>query len=120
MVTEEKKGSLWAWFRDETNRKVVAWFGSGLVVVASGLWVVHEKYGPGAKKGSPPVPTSSVTIHGRGVVAGRDVNQGTIVGKPASDSDPGVQKPSSSKVVIGGDGVVGGRDVNTGTVVFGD
>lgn len=120
MATEEAGNSLWTWLRDETNRKVIAWFGSGLVVVVSALWVAYEKFDPAAKKASIPVPTRSVTVHGDGVVAGRDVNQGTIIRQKAEDSDTGAKTPKSSSVVIGGDGVVGGRDVNTGTVVFGD
>lgn len=120
MAPEEYGGGIWGWLRDETNRKVIAWFGSGLVIVTSGLWVVYQKYDPVAKKVSPPVPTSSVTISGDGVVAGRDVNQGTVVGNPVPGAELGEQAPTSSTVVIGGDGVVGGRDVNTGTLVFGD
>jgi hypothetical protein len=113
--------TCWTWLRDETNRNIIAWVGSGLVVAASGLWIGYEKLDKGGGEASPAAAvTKTVTIQGKGIVAGRDVNQGVIVGKPADEQNASAQTPSSNTVVIGGDGVVGGRDVNTGSLVFED
>lgn len=117
MAVIETCKTCWSWLRDETNRKIIGWIGSGLVVAASGLWISYEKRD---EKSGPPVATSTMTVHGDGVVAGRDVNQGVIVGKPTGEKNPDAQTPYSSNIEVQGDGVVGGRDVNTSTVVFGD
>jgi len=35
-------GGVWEFFRNESNRIVIAWAGGGIVVVISGLWAVFK------------------------------------------------------------------------------
>jgi hypothetical protein len=121
---EQSNGNIWSWMRDETNRKVLAWIGSGLVAVATGAWVLYEKWDEQRTEveeaSAPADPTQRVSIGGSGIVAGRDVNQGSFsrtTGAEGSDADA---TPISSDIRIGGDGVVGGRDVNTDSIRIGD
>jgi hypothetical protein len=119
MATEAKGSGLWSWLRDETNRKVIAWLGSGIVVVSSGLWVAYEKFNPVAKKASAPAPTSSVVVYGGAIMAGRDVNQVTSARKHAEESAKG-PPAAAENGAISSDVDAAGGDVNRGVVAFPD
>jgi hypothetical protein len=122
---EQPNTSIWTWVRDETNRKVLAWIGSGLVAAATGAWVIYEKWDEKRSEvaeasTASEAPTQRVSIGGNGIVAGRDVNQGSFSASTGADG-PGADAPAvSSDISIGGDGVVGGRDVNTDSIRIGD
>lgn len=58
---------IWEWLRDGENRKVIAWIGSGLVVLLGA--VLYQSAGPGA---DPPTPSQSTTV-GTGIGTTGDV-----------------------------------------------
>ena len=60
--------SIWRWLRDDENRKVVAWIGSGLVVAVGALVYQNSTLGP-ASGTAHPAPPVNVTV-GEGVGVG--------------------------------------------------
>lgn len=91
MASRRSVHPLWAWLRDETNRTIIAWIGSGLVVVASGSWVLYQYLEDTHK---PAVTVSTV--------------------------DPAQLPPQGPKIDITGDGMVAGEDlIIDGDVNFG-
>ncbi|WP_296896306.1 hypothetical protein, partial [Thiohalocapsa sp.] len=87
-------------------------------------WVIYEKWDEKraevAEAGAPEAPTQRVSIGGNGIVAGRDVNQGSFSASTGADGSGADAPAVSSDISIGGDGVVGGRDVNTDSIRIGD
>jgi hypothetical protein len=74
---------MWNWLKDPENRKVLAWLGSGLVVVAGGAWAVFTYFHPPDTGGGKP----SVQVE-HGVGAGGDVSVGgdlNVSGPDTSD-----------------------------------
>jgi hypothetical protein len=74
---------MWHWLKDPENRKVLAWLGSGLVVVAAGLWTVFTYLYPPDSGSTPP----SVQVE-HGVGAGGNISVGgdlNVSGPDASD-----------------------------------
>jgi hypothetical protein len=68
---------VWSFLTDEHNRTVLAWIGSGVVVVAGGVWAVFKfVLSKRTSKKSAPTPTVSAT-HG-GIAAGRDIRDSKI------------------------------------------
>jgi len=80
--------SIWNWLRDEENRKVVAWIGSGLVVAVGAL--IYQNATPGPEPGAAG-PSPSVNV-GEGVGVGGnmqvdgDVNVGS--GQQGDEESP--------------------------------
>lgn len=62
---------MWDWLKDPENRNVLAWLGSGLVVLAGGLWAVFTYLHPAESGSSSP----SVQVE-QGVGAGGDIEVG--------------------------------------------
>jgi hypothetical protein len=62
---------MWHWLKDPDNRSILAWLGSGLVVVAGGLWAVLLYLYPAESGSSSP----SVQVE-QGVGAGGDISVG--------------------------------------------
>ena len=74
---------MWNWLKDPANRGVLAWLGSGLVVVAAGLWTVFTYFYAPDPRGAQP----NVQIE-HGVGAGGDISVGgdlKVSGPDASD-----------------------------------
>lgn len=73
MAREEQSyfASIWRWLRDDENRKVVAWIGSGLVVAIGALAYQNSTPGPGSGTANPPLPVN-VTV-GKGVGVGGNI-----------------------------------------------
>jgi hypothetical protein len=68
---------MWDWLKDPENRKVLAWLGSGLVVVAAGLWTVFTYlYPPDAGSTRPRVQVEHDVGAGGDISVGGDVNIG--------------------------------------------
>ena len=68
---------LWSFLRDANNREVLAWFGAGVVVVASGIWAVL-RYFVSRNKAKDRVPGSTVTAVGGAIATGRDIRESKI------------------------------------------
>lgn len=97
MTNTGRQGGLWEWLRDESNRKVMAFLGSGLVAVVSGLWVAYQS-GFFASGTSP-----------------------EKVPEAAAQTAPATDPQAPANVVVGGDGVAVGGDFNQkGDIRFGD
>ena len=45
--------SLWRFLRDKRNQQVLGWLGGGLVVAATGLWVVLVYFYPSVESPNP-------------------------------------------------------------------
>ena len=68
---------IWSFVQDESNRAVLAWIGSGVVVVAGAIWAVLKfVLSKGAGKSAPTPPT--VTASHGGIAAGRDIRNSKI------------------------------------------
>ena len=94
-INNNALAAFWSWLSNEQNRKILAWIGSGVVVVISGLWVAFQS--PGDKpststaKSSPATP--SVIASEGGVAAGGNITIGgdvTTIAPPAA-TDPAPQ-----------------------------
>ena len=82
--------SLWGFLRDKSNQQVLGWLGGGLVVVATGLWVVFVYFFPAGKspEAKSPEPTPpSVQANCGGIAIGRDVSGSTITAGTTTNSD---------------------------------
>jgi hypothetical protein len=76
---------VWSFLLDENNRTLLAWIGSGVVVIAGGVWaivkfVLSKKSGDSASS-----PTVSAS-HG-GVAAGRDIRGNIDTGRREKQAD---------------------------------
>jgi hypothetical protein len=69
-------GSFWSFLLDENNRAILAWLGSGLVVVVGALWTVFKFVFRRPTVKPEPAPTILAT-HGS-IVAGRDIRDSKI------------------------------------------
>jgi hypothetical protein len=73
--------AFWRFLRDKRNQQVLGWLSGGLVVVATGLWVVFIYFFPPPKspetKLSGPVPVSVQADRG-GIAIGGSVSGSTI------------------------------------------
>ena len=68
---------IWSFLTDEQHRTVLAWIGSGVVVVAGGVWAVFKfVLSKRTQKTSAPAPTVSATQGG--IAAGRDIRDSKI------------------------------------------
>lgn len=67
--------SLWTFVGQERNRAVLGWVGSGLVVLATGLWAVITFAFPD-KPSAPALPTTACAQ--QGIAAGRDAAHNSI------------------------------------------
>jgi hypothetical protein len=74
---------MWDWLKDPENRNVLAWLGSGLVVLAGGLWAVLVHLHPAESGGSAP----SVQVE-QGVGAGGDISVGGDLNVSGPDAAP--------------------------------
>jgi hypothetical protein len=84
---------FWTWLRDDTNRNILAWLGSGLVALASGFWVLYQYP---EKDKEPAAPKSTATpapqdaglaiqvVVGGDLTAGKDLNIGSTVSESAN------------------------------------
>ena len=87
--------SFWRFLRDKHNQQVLGWLGSGLVVVATGLWVAFVYFLPPPKSPEAKSPQSSspaVQADRGGIAIGGDVSGTTITGGTITSSD-GAPKP---------------------------
>lgn len=64
--------NIWNFVKDPSNRDVITWIGSGVVVVVGGLWAVFRFL---LSKKTPAAPRTIVTADRGSTAAGRDVNQ---------------------------------------------
>jgi len=67
---------FWSFLQDDNNRAVLAWIGSGIVVVVGAVWAVLKfLFSRGTKKS---VPTPTVKAAHGGIAAGRDIRGNKI------------------------------------------
>jgi hypothetical protein len=82
--------AFWRFLRDKHNQQVLGWLGGGLVVLATGLWVVVVYFFPPLKSSEPrssePMPPSVQADCG-GVAIGGNVSGSTIAGGATTSSD---------------------------------
>jgi hypothetical protein len=80
--------SFWRFLRDKRNQQVLGWLGGGLVVAATGLWVVIAYFFPSAHetKASHPSP-ANVQADCGGVAVGGNVSGTTITTSATINSD---------------------------------
>ncbi|MEN8178915.1 MAG: hypothetical protein ABFS39_09860 [Pseudomonadota bacterium] len=91
-INNNVMAAFWSWLGNEQNRKILAWIGSGVVVVISGLWVAFQS--PGGKSStstakSSPAASSVIASEGS-VAAGGNITIGgnvTTIAPPAA-TDP--------------------------------
>lgn len=71
-----------AFLRDESNRALLGWIGSGLVVLATGLWAVYVHFSPApeAKR-----PQTQIEAECGSVAIGGDVSGATITAGSSGD-----------------------------------
>jgi hypothetical protein len=68
---------FWSFLQDENNRAVLAWIGSGVVVVAGAVWAILKFFiSKGAETTAPTPPT--IAASQGGVAAGRDMRGNKI------------------------------------------
>lgn len=67
---------IWSFLQDDNSRAVLAWIGSGVVVVVGGIWAVVKVFLSKGQGKTTPAPT--VTAAHGGVAAGRDMQNNTI------------------------------------------
>lgn len=86
MAMERRIGiaALWNWLRDAENRKVVAWLGSGLIVLLGALVYQNTGPSPGPAEPSTQATTDTGFATGGNVTIGGDV---TIDGGPKEDAE---------------------------------
>lgn len=77
---------MWQWLKDPDNRTVLAWLGSGLVVLAGGAWAVFTYLAPPESGGRAP-PAPSVQVE-QGVGAGGDISVGGDLSVSGSGPPP--------------------------------
>jgi hypothetical protein len=76
---------MWDWLKDPENRNVLAWLGSGLVVLAGGLWAVFTYlYPPGPGSTPPNVQVEHGVGAGGSISVGGDLN---VSGPDAAPTD---------------------------------
>jgi hypothetical protein len=75
---------IWAFVRERSNRKVLAWIGGGLVVLAAGLWTVFVYIFPPKHEDGVP---SDVQASCGGIAIGGNVTGTTITAGSATNSD---------------------------------
>ena len=82
--------SFWRFLRDKRNQQILGWLGGGLVVVATGLWVVFLYFFPSLKssetKASEPAPVS-VQADCSGIAIGGNVTGATVATGATTNSD---------------------------------
>jgi hypothetical protein len=82
--------ALWRFLRDKRNQQVLGWLGGGLVVAATGLWVVFVYFFPTPKspeaKSPEPMP-ASVQANCGGIAIGGGVAGSTITAGTTTNSD---------------------------------
>jgi hypothetical protein len=66
-----------AFLRDEGDRALLGWIGGGLVVLATGLWVVYVHFYP-APEAKPGPPQKQIEADCGSVAIGGDVSGATI------------------------------------------
>lgn len=77
--------AIWQWLRDAENRKVIAWIGSGLIVLLGAVL-----YQNGGAPDDPAAPSSAATA-GKGIAATGDVTINgdvSIGGGSENDAEP--------------------------------
>jgi len=78
--------SIWSWLRDEENRKVVAWIGSGFVAALGAL--IYQNATPGPESGAANPPASVNVTVGDGVGAGGNIQvDGNLSVSPGQQRD---------------------------------
>ena len=111
-MAKAKSSGVWAWLKDEANRKVLAWIGAGLVAVAGGAWTVYLHFAEENPATATSVNQSAKTgDNGTAINVGRDV---TINPKTEQPDSKSLQTGSvQQKAEAGKDGVAinVGRDV---------
>jgi tetratricopeptide (TPR) repeat protein len=97
--------AFWRFLRDKRNQQVLGWLSGGLVVVATGLWVVFIYFFPPPKspetKLSGPVPVSVQADRG-GIAIG-----GSVSGSTIKTGDTRTCETKSGGQVVCGDLVIG-------------
>ena len=84
------KDGLWGFLRDKGNQHVLGWLGGGLIVVATGLWVVFVYFFPAPKspEAKSPEPTpASVQANCGSIAIGGNVTGATITGGATTNLD---------------------------------
>lgn len=84
MEQRMKFAAIWHWLRDAENRKVVAWLGSGLIVLLGALLYQNTGQSPGPAEPSTKATTNTGIASGGDVTVGGDV---TIDGGPEEDAE---------------------------------
>lgn len=87
MAAEQRTtiAAIWQWLRDVENRKVIAWIGSGVIVLLGA--VLYQNVGPASRATAP----SETATTGTGISSTDDVNidgNVTINGGPEEDAEP--------------------------------
>lgn len=87
MATEQRTtiSAIWQWLRDAENRKVIAWIGSGLIVLLGAVLYQNAGTGPSSS-----APTSQNATAKEGIASTGDVNIGgdvTIGGGSEEDAE---------------------------------
>lgn len=96
MTKSNEISGAWHWLRDESNRKVLAFIGSGLVAVISGLWVAYQN-----------------GIFLPEVKPEKDIQKSTLTSEQLA-------LPPDCVITVVKNGIAACEDVNTGDVKFGN
>ena len=75
-IGEDVLTNLWKFLQDENNRALLAWVGSGIVIVLSGGWAVFRFFTSKKKQRHSPSTITKATRGG--VAAGRDIRDSRI------------------------------------------
>jgi hypothetical protein len=79
---------LWSFLGRKRNRDVLAWIGSGLAVVAIGLWAVFTYAFPAGRPSAGATGTSSVSANCGSIAVGGNVTGSQVQASSASDCRP--------------------------------
>ncbi|GAB4394161.1 MAG: hypothetical protein Tsb0032_16760 [Kiloniellaceae bacterium] len=90
MATEQRTtiAEIWHWLRDVENRKVIAWIGSGVVVLLGAI--LYQNTGTSPRATGPSETATTQT----GISSTDDINidgNVTINGGPQEDAEPAQQ-----------------------------
>lgn len=90
MVTEQRTyiAAIWQWLRDAENRRVIAWIGSGLIVLFGAVIFQNVETG-----GSPAEPSQKATADtGMATVGDVEIGGDVTIGDRPQDDVESLQK----------------------------